>query len=283
MKPKWLVEHFDDRNSTHLLIDEIIRQGYECEAIKYEPLQSGTINAFEDNGCVIVQASINLCLQIMSQKPNWIPGPWLTSNKYKCSEYYPYVGDLLFNDQYIMMPRSEVLRNIDRIYNWLGKSDSIFLRPDSGLKSFTGKVFERKNFNKDWKWVEEFTEKNSMIIASTPKNIEKEWRFVVADKNVITGSLYNTAGKFGCAQEYPREAFDLAQTIADIYNPDPMFTIDVCMGDDGQYYILEIGAFSCAGLYSCGMKTIVEHASYFAKKEWEAYNIINGGVFIPHA
>lgn len=29
MKPKWLIEHFDDKNSTRALIAEAERQGYE--------------------------------------------------------------------------------------------------------------------------------------------------------------------------------------------------------------------------------------------------------------
>lgn len=59
MKPKWLIEHFDDRNSTQLLIEEVKRQGYDYEAIKYEPLQSGSLNAFDDEECVIVQVVVN--------------------------------------------------------------------------------------------------------------------------------------------------------------------------------------------------------------------------------
>lgn len=272
MKAKWLVEHFDDRNSTHLLIEEVKCQGFECKTIEYLPFMSGSIDVFEDVDCVVTQTSINLALQISSQKKGWIPGPWLTEEKYRCSKYYPHIGDLLFNDCYVMMPRSEVLRNKKRLYNWLGLSNSVFMRPDSGLKSFTGKVIREEDFEKEWSWVEEFTDPESLIVISTPKTIKFEWRFIVADKNVITGSQYNVAGEHSCSPIYPDKAYELAKEIAIVYQPDTMFVIDICQGSDEEYYLLEIGAFSCAGLYDCNMATIVEHASYLAEREWEDLN-----------
>jgi hypothetical protein len=273
MKPKWLIEHFDDRNSTQHLIKEVERQGYDLRTITYEPFQSGSIDVFEEYDCVITQTSINLALRICSEKKNWIPGPWLMASNYKCSNYYPHIGDCLFNDQYVMMPRSELKRNIDYIYKWLGKDDSVFLRPDSGMKSFTGKVFERKNFDKDWFWVEEFTEPTSLIVASTPKYIKAEWRFIVAKKVVVTGSQYQLNGKFNCNKDFPLAAIDLAQDIAEKYQPDNMFVIDICQGNDDRYYVLEIGAFSCAGLYACNMEAIVEQAIIVARQEWEEFHL----------
>src|SRR4030042_1903773 len=223
MKPKWLIEHFDDRNSTHLLIKEVKRQGYECETIEYLPFMSGSVDVFKDRDCVITQTSINLALQIQRDKPEWIPGPWLTATKYKCSEYYAHLGKYLFNDKYIMMQSSEVLRNIDRLYDWGGNYNQIFMRPDSGLKSFTGKLFDRKDFDADWKWVGEFREPSSLVVISTPKDIKGEWRFIVADKAIITGSQYNIAGNHVCYPKYPDGAFWLAQEVAQVYQPKPVF------------------------------------------------------------
>ena len=282
MKPKWLIEHFDDRNSTHLLIEEVKRQGYECKTIEYLPFMSGSTDVFNEWDCVITQTSINLALQVQRDKPEWIPGPWMTAAKYKCSEYYAHLGNYLFNDKYIMMPRSEVLRNIDRLYGWVGNHSHIFMRPDSGLKSFTGKIFDRKNFDADWKWVEEFTEPSSLVVISTPKDVIGEWRFVVSNKTVITGSQYNIDGKHTCSPGYPDAAFWLAHEVAQVYQPDAVFVIDICLGGDGKYYLLEIGAFSCAGLYACDMQKIVEHMSCQAEVEWEAYNAMNSREFIPH-
>jgi len=162
--------------------------------------------------------------------------------------------------------------------------NALFVRPSSGHKTFTGKVFETKFFDKDWEWVEEFTDPQSIIIVSSVKTIEKEWRFIVADHNIITGSLYKqriggtvSSGKYreilmtsdGIYDNDDVSALALAIEIAKIkYDTDPMYTIDISKTEDGKFHLLEIGSFSCAGLYDCNPKIIVENAARIATREW---------------
>ena len=268
MKPKWLIEHFDDRNSTQLLIEEVERQGYELATIKYEPFGSGSYKMFGDEDCVIVQSSINFAQQIMRERPKWVPGPWMTEKNYRCTSYYTKLGKYLFNDTYVMMTRDEAMRNMDKVFKWVGRGSSIFMRPDSGMKCFTGRIFEIPVIHQDWSWVEMFTEPDTLVVLSTPKDIKAEWRFVVCGKDIIAGSQYECNGELNVSPMYPEEAKDLAREVAGIYQPDPMFVIDVCMGMDNGYYLMEIGAFSVAGLYACDLKPIVERASETALAEW---------------
>ncbi len=272
MKPKWLIEHFDDRNSTQLLIEEVKRQGYEFEAIHYEPFQSGNYNVFNKNDCVIVQSSINFAQQMMREKPDWIPGVWLTEINYRCQSYYAHLGEYLFNDRYIMMPRNDVRRSLKYLHDYVGKEKHLFIRPDSALKPFTAKVFRLENFDIDWTWVEEFTNPESLIVISSPKKIIGEWRFIVVDKKVITGCQYEYNGELNITSGYSEGAKKLADKVAETYQPDPVFVIDICQGVDEEFYLLELGAFSVAGLYACDMKAIVETVSEFALKEWQDIN-----------
>ncbi len=271
MKPKWLIEDFEEDNNYQRLADEVKRQGMECELISYLPLQSGNFNKFAMDDCVIVQSSLQLAAQLMKEK-SWVPNAWLTIANYECSKYYAYLGKHLFNDDYTMLPRAELLRTKDKVFDHFGKEGCIFIRPSSGFKTFTGKVFTKENFNYDWGWVEEFTDPESLIVVSTPKNIKAEWRFVVADGQVISGSQYKLNGSSKYRPEWPKGAKDLAQVVADNYNPDPMWTIDICQGADDKYYVLEIGCFSCAGLYSCELEDVVKQASLIALKEWKDLN-----------
>lgn len=268
MKPKWFIEHFDDHNGTHRLRAEVLRQGYEVEYMEYLPLQSGSYDVFGEGDCIITQSSINLAQQIMKDKPKWVPGPWLTAENYKCTHYYPRLGPFLFNDPYIVMPRGDVPRHLNLLNSWLGKDDCLFIRPDSALKPFTAKVFKMDLFEKDWEWVKEFTDPESLIVISSPKNILGEWRFVVAGTQIVTSSQYQLNKKFDMAPSYPEEAKTLAEAVAQVYQPDPMFVIDICLGADQKFYLLELGAFSVAGLYACDMEKIVKAAAEVAEKEW---------------
>jgi hypothetical protein len=278
MKPKWLIEHFDDKNGTRDLIAEVRRQGYEVSTIEYEPLQKGSIDAIGPEECVITQTSIDVARQIMKEK-KWVPGPWLTAKNYECTSYYPHLGKFLLNDPYVMMPRKEIPRHLSLLHKWVGKDLKLFIRPNSGLKPFTAQVFncscdvklaneegiwKTPLFDKDWHWVEEFTEPDTLIVIAGPKKIQAEYRFVIAGTDVVTGCTYMPEIAVG----YTQAARDLAAEVAKAYQPDPMFIVDICF-DGEKYWLMEIGAFSVAGLYACKMEDIVPAAVKMAKKEWE--------------
>lgn len=268
MNVKWLIEDWDQENNYLRLAEEVKRQGHECELIKYIPLESGNYNRFSQTDCVIVQASLNLAGQLMKEK-KWVPGPWLNLKEYECSYYYAYLGKYLFNDNYIMMPAGDFKRTMGKWFDDLGKEGCLFIRPSSGFKTFTGKVFKKEHFDTDWQWVEEFCDPQSLIVVSTPKNIKAEWRFIAAKNDIISGSMYRLNGATYLKNEWPDGAIDLAKAVAKIYHPDPMYTIDICKGADDKFYLLEIGSFSCAGLYACDMGPIVTVASELAIEEWK--------------
>lgn len=285
--PKWLIEDFEKDNSFHKLAEETKRQGYETEVIKYIPFESGSYNQFGNTECVVCQTSLNLANQLMNEK-EWIPGHWLNLAAYECTAYYPVFGKYLLNDEYIMLPRGDVKRMMTLIPDYFecrqsehGKS--LFMRPSSGFKSFTGKVFDFGNqqyFDSGWRCVDEFTEPNDMIIISPPQNIEKEWRFVVAEGEVITGSLYKQSVGHLLDSKYLHLstnddfwARNYAQEIVTKtgYSPDPVWTIDMVKTKEGTLHVLEIGCFSCAGLYACDLEIIVKRVSEIAQEEWNEY------------
>lgn len=270
MKPKWLIEDFDADNSFDRLAEEVKRQGMTCEIIRYIPFEQGSYNKYPDDDCVIVVSSLNLARQLLREK-KWIPNAWLTAANYECSTYYAHFGEYLFNSKYAMLPRTEVKRRFDELMTLYGvDGEYLFMRPSSGLKTFTGKVFHKTHFDSDWSWVEEFTEPESLIVVSTPKDIKAEWRFVVAEGEIISGSLYRKDGSSKYKNEWPEEVDKFARKVAaSEFQPDPMWSIDICKGSDDKLYLLEIGCFSCAGLYSCDLKPIVETAASIAIKEWK--------------
>ncbi len=79
--------------------------------------------------------------------------------------------------------------------------------------------------------------------------------------------MYQLNGASKYKREWPDEAIALANKVAQEYEADPMFTIDICQGIDNKFYLLEIGSFSCAGIYSCDVKPIVQEASRIAEIE----------------
>ena len=172
----------------------------------------------------------------------------------------------------MILPRAEVARRM----NWLlkdcfGPYEQLFMRPNSGLKTFNAGLFPDLNWASAWKWVVDNTEPESLVIVSTPKTIKGEWRFVCMKDTVLTGSQYNINGEFCIAPGYPEAAGILAKEISGVYQPDPIFVVDICQDADDKFYLMEIGSFSVAGLYGSEMEPIVRAASELAVKEWVEY------------
>lgn len=277
MKAKWLIEHFDNDNSFHRLYEECKALGYSAELIRYHPVAQGSVDRFASDNPVIIQASLQFGQEMMQRFTHWIPGWWFTKAKYECTYYYAHLQRHLFNDRFIMMPRACFPSRAQTLYDEMGQDDCLFIRPSSGFKTFTGKVFDKYLLHQDWDWVEEFTKPEDIIVVSSPKNIRAEYRFVVVCQDVITGSLYKEMGSSKRREldiniEFDKLSLEKAkEVIADGWQPDPVYVMDICIGWDNKSYLLEIGTFNCAGLYACDLTTVVTCVSEEAERQYLNY------------
>jgi hypothetical protein len=150
-------------------------------------------------------------------------------------------------------------------------SRRLFIRPDSGTKSFYGQVFDYKNFEENWKKETCRMDPHELVVIAPPKIIEKEWRFICAGNEIISGSQYKIGDSSEIEPGYPPGARSKCEAIIDEgYYPDPMYTVDIGWSE-GRYYLIEINCFSCSGLYACDLKAIVSKAAELAQKEWSEY------------
>jgi len=284
MQPKWLIERDVFNEDLSSLIEEICRQGFEYTLLKCVNLEhkDGISDCkYADNDCVIFYGSLNLAARLQKKKP-WIPGPWCNFKNFYCSKYYTYFGEYLFNKDYIMLPMKEAIRRKHQLCRLL-ETDNFFIRPDKGSKSFTGCVVNREKLTLDELGFGFYHEdENLLVVVSGAKDIEKEWRFVVAEKKVISGSSYK---EIYCGElevsineellEWSGQNLDAKNFAEEIaknkWEPDKLYTMDICLSNN-RFYLLEINSFSCSDLYNCDMKPIVEIASKLALSEWKEYN-----------
>lgn len=59
--------------------------------------------------------------------------------------------------------------------------------------------------------------------------------------------------------------------LASIFNPDPVWVCDVCQIKLDEFKIMEVGCFSCAGLYN--RNVVVDAVSAAVLKEWQSYQL----------
>jgi len=207
--------------------------------------------------------------KIIQQKTPWVPGTFCTFKNYECTHYYPIFGDMILNNNYIMIPFGDISRQEKFLFD---KEDSIFIRPNRSDKIFTGKITSKKSFKKDIE-IFSFSNINSydLCVIAPYQKIVSEWRFIISNNEIITGSEYLPKQ----TTYIPSDIFDFCKkAIYKNYQPDPIWVMDICRTETGELYILEIGAFSVSGLYKCDIKKVVEVASKLTIKEWrEVYEI----------
>lgn len=284
MKPIWIIEDFLQDRSVKYLVDEIKAQGMEAVIWDVKSFMDmhqeieKEHRKYPGERCIIFVGSIGM-VQNIQRYAKWVPGTWSNFKELECKNYYTYLGEYLFNEDHAFLPVGEFKRKIQWCFDTFGSEDTIFIRPDASSKSFSGQQLHKERLDIDLQWIVDpmFSKREDLIVISSPKNIEKEFRFIVADREVITGSLYKIRGVVIQHPEVDPGALELAQKVAKIpYTMDRMTVVDICMTPEGKYYLLEVGGFSCAGLYSCDRALIVKHASRIALEEFNDFQEQNG-------
>jgi hypothetical protein len=231
-------------------------------------------NAFAKNSCVVTHADIDLVNRVR-RDAIWTPGVIATLEHFYCSHYFSHFGRFLLNRDYVMLPFGELERTADFLFDTFGHEGQIFVRPDSPLKLFTGTLAGRATYARDLEFMAfyEFP-MESLVVVSSPKQIETEWRFVIANQSVVAGSRYKSANPLLTSSPIDVNARQLADEIlATGYSPDPVWVMDICRTVDGQFHLLEIGCFSFANLYSCDKDAVVHAVSAVAVKMHESHQM----------
>lgn len=186
--------------------------------------------------------------------------------------YSSYWGSFMLNQRNVITTFAELIRKVDFFYEILGEDDTIFVRPVSNDKVFTGKAVYREEFAKFVKYmghnVEMTYDPHMPVVVAAPQNVVKEWRFAVINKKVVASTLYNVNGlheeKEGCENE---TAAAMAQYIAaDEWQPDDVYVMDICQTKTGEVAMLEIGSLNSAGLYAMNLQPIVDGIEAWKEK-----------------
>ena len=185
---------------------------------------------------------------------------------YECENYYPIFGNNLLNINHTFTTYKEFQNNREQYFEKYGTENALFIKPNSGEKTFTGMIILLDLFDKDIEFINRYSEvpDDTKIIVSEPYTIHKEYRFIVNQDKIITGSQYKDKS-WHMEREIVRgeKSFTFAQSIVSTikidYFTDPMWCLDIAELPDGQLKVLEIGCFSCCGFYSCNTMIIARN------------------------
>lgn len=255
---KWVIENLVKEPSYLELSKAAKNLGYEVQDIRGD-YKHADIAHYKDEpvlffGCI----EMNHLVGDQLVKQGCWPGKLANFDNYLCSKFYGPLGQFLFNDDYVMVPLAELKRRPYFFYEKWGKEAVIFVRPDSGEKTFKAGLVDLQDLDSFLSQTEDY--KNDLVVIAGPKNITGEWRFMCNDKKeIIAVSSYRYQGLLTKVPSAPPKAFDLVKKVLDLeYFPDIVFCIDVAQDHDGSFWLLELTSCSSAGLYAMSMERVVE-------------------------
>ncbi|MEM9777383.1 MAG: ATP-grasp domain-containing protein [Chloroflexota bacterium] len=203
---------------------------------------------------VIFHGSLGVAHDIAQSSP-WTPGAFCNLERFTCSNYYSLVASHLIHQSW---QTTTVQKFVARPDDFFKDASELFVRPDSPLKPFSGRVISRENVSLralDHGFY--YDELDLPIILTPTRQVGQEWRFVVHDQQVITGSGYVADGRSGTVELTSGAAWEMAQAIAETLEPpDPLYVLDIAESD-GRLWLMELNPFSGADLYACNVEIIV--------------------------
>lgn len=273
MKPVWLIERGVFGKDVEPFLREVKRQGMTCAEVDYRPGQKPPHDIvgcpeLPGNGCALFWGTLPLMQQIHLHH-HWIPGGWCNLSGLECRTYYAYFGAYLLNQFYTILPGVEAIRLEDPLFETFGKGDQIFVRPNGVHKLFTGTMASKERF-RDILAPTRY-DPETLVVVSSPRVLQREWRLIVAERKVIAGCQYRNASGISISPDCPGSVVQFAQQILGkvFWQPDPLFVMDVCESE-GNLSLLELNSFSCSGFYACDLPKVIEVASDVAQREWQA-------------
>lgn len=264
----WLIEKDMFEEHTEDFITACEKYGHKAHLIQYVPFSwEQKIPEYDINLATVFYGSLNLAHMLLNNDDMiGFPGVYYHVNNFKCSTYYAFFGKHHVNKDSYFMPWAEFIRRKDSL-----PFEPVFIRPDSGSKLFTGTLLRNKdNYDKDIAEITRYSciEPTDMIVVGKARHIIDEYRFVVIGSEIITGSRYIAEGRLSSYRiDEKHDAWKYAQEVLnDVeWRPDDVFILDVCKTTNG-YEVMEIGCFSCCGLYDCDIDIIVKKVSEEAER-----------------
>lgn len=141
--------------------------------------------------------------------------------------------------------------------------EPVFVRPDDDAKDFAGQVLP---FGELRRWAEALSpggfelSVDAPIVAARPVDIDVEWRLFVVDGRVSTGSRYRSGGASDVRPELPGSVIAFAHEVTALFQPAPVFVLDVAAVGD-RLAVIEFNGFHSAGFYASDVERIVRDVS----------------------
>ncbi len=260
----WILERDMFSDNHERLANAVENAGQKVISWNDEWWDTSKLSQYNDSK-VIFHGSLNNASRIQKET-KWNPGAYCKTESFECSDYYPGKEAYLANPRWSLTTVSEFVENPQRTLEDINVATHFFVRPNSPLKHFSGRVLSVESLSLealDYGFY--YEEKNLDIIVTPIQEIGDEWRYIVVSGKVIAGSGYNASTRNEIPAKPNESQWLYAQEIASsIEQPEEIYVMDLCL-IGAEIKLLELNPFSGADLYACDREAIVKSISELIK------------------
>ena len=218
------------------------------------------------DGFALFHGSLGVAAQV-AEDPRWRPGAFCKTSAFHCSAWYERAQEWLVHEKWTASTVRRLVDDPHSVLGPLGVPVRFFVRPDSPLKPFAGRVLSVDELSlKALDHGFYYDDENLPIIVAPIREILDEWRFVVVGKEVVAWSSYE-ADRSEKEVPVPDEAKGLAEHIAQsLDGPEAIYVMDLCRLPSGLA-LMELNPFSGADLYGCDRSAVVQAVAQLLETE----------------
>lgn len=136
---------------------------------------------------------------------------------------------------------------------------TMFVRPDSGKKTFSGQLFDYDKLSTEIAFLQQRNiETDFLVGVAKPKELNIEARFVIVDKKIISQSVYSDRGSISFLGEVPKKVTEFAnECLNSTAFPEPHFVLDLAETTNG-IKVVEVNAIETSSYYNSDRKAIYQ-------------------------
>jgi ATP-grasp domain-containing protein len=264
-KVTWVLEAEVFPDSHARIRDAVLGESHACATWNDDWLVDGSWPRLAGQA-VVFHGSLGNAAAIHSRF-SWRPGAFCDVQRFRCSRWYEAARRWLLHREWLVTSVAELAADPTAVLQPLGVTDEIFVRPDSPLKPFSGRVLRREAISLaalDHGFY--YDDANLPVIVAPIRQVGQEWCCVIVDGQVVAGSAYAAAGRQALPDEPSGEPWHFAAEIAGgLEAPESVYVLDVCEAD-GALHLLELNPFSGADLYACDRVAVIRAVSTVAAR-----------------
>jgi len=214
----------------------------------------GIPNSVYAGGYYFVRGSIEFYKEFDSSFGEYCDPESLCLGNYVFSKYSKHFGPRLLNDDYVILPWWKLYFSDSYLFP---ESESLFIRPNSGEKIFTGTTLTKKWWKQELDIIKNLPSTygltdETLVVVSTVKEIIAEYRIFMKRDKLIDFSIYEgdeiSMGD-AAALRFWADSLD--------FYPDRYYTVDIAKTPK-SYKLIEINSGISAGWYDMDYNKIVE-------------------------